>query len=80
MKQDDIPQVRHTGDKTPNPVSSEQAQKGLARDSDEPVLERPDPDTETVDKVITPTSIKEKAEEARQIEERLAENDSLRKR
>ena len=80
MKQDDIPQVRHTGDKTPNPVSSEQAQKGQVRDQDEPVLERPDPDTETIDKVITPTSIKEKAEEARQIEERLAENDRLLKR
>jgi hypothetical protein len=80
MKQDDIPQVRHTGDKTPDPVSSEQAQKGQVRDSDKPVLERPDPDTETVDKVITPTSIKEKEDEAREIEERLAENERLRKR
>lgn len=60
-----------TDDKTPQPVSSEQAQKG--QPSPDPVLERPNPETEAVDKVITPTSIKEKQDEAREIEERLAE-------
>lgn len=58
-------------DKTPQPLSSEQAQKGMP--SPDPVLESPDPDTEAVDKVITPTSIKEKEQETREIEERLAE-------
>ena len=62
-----------TGDKVPKPLSSEQAQQG-EREPD-PVLERPDPATEAVDKVITPTSIKEQEQQTRQIERRLAEAD-----
>ena len=58
-------------DKTPQPLSSEQAQQG--RPSTDPVLQQPDPETEAVDKVITPTSIKEKEREASEIEQRLAE-------
>lgn len=58
-------------DKTPQPLSSEQAQEGMP--SPDPVLQRPDPDTEAVDKVITPTSIKEKEREVREIEKRLGE-------
>lgn len=60
-------------DKTPRPISSEQAQKG--RPAPDPVLERPDPDTEAVDKVITPTSIKEQEEQTRAIEKRLRDVD-----
>lgn len=62
---------RKPADKTPQPLSSEDAQKG--EPSPDPVLEQPDPDTEAVDKVITPTSIKEKEQETREIERRLAE-------
>lgn len=80
MNRDKAPEISDSGDKTPRPVSSEEAQKGQTRHPDEPVLERPDPDTETVDKVITPTSIKEKEEQARLIKERLAENERLLKR
>ncbi len=58
-------------DKTPQPVSSEDAQKGAT--SPGPVLQQPDPRTEAVDKVITPTSIKEKEQETREIDRRLAE-------
>ncbi|MBA6115215.1 hypothetical protein JET76_00575 [Pseudomonas putida] len=58
-------------DKVPRPISSEQAQQGEA--SPDPVLERPDPDTEAVDKVITPTSIKEQEAQARKIERTLAD-------
>ncbi|MEE1864933.1 hypothetical protein [Pseudomonas auratipiscis] len=58
-------------DKVPRPLSSEEAQQGGQVRG--PVLEHPDPDTEAVDKVITPTSIKEKEEETREIERNLAE-------
>lgn len=58
------------GDKVPRPIASDQAQKG--KPSPDPVLERPDPDTETIDKVITPTSIKAQEEQTREIERRLA--------
>lgn len=58
-------------DKTPRPIPSDQAQQG--QPSPDPVLERPDPATETVDKVITPTAIKEQAEQADEIKRRLAE-------
>ncbi|MFJ4065897.1 hypothetical protein ACIPW4_11420 [Pseudomonas sp. NPDC089996] len=61
----------NTGDKVPRPLSSEEAQQG--RRVPDPVLERPDQDTEAVDKVITPTSIKEQEAQARKIRERLAE-------
>ncbi|MBF8658294.1 hypothetical protein [Pseudomonas putida] len=57
----------HTGDKVPRPISSEEAQKG--EPSPDPVLERPDPATETIDKAITPTSIKELEEQTRAIEQ-----------
>ncbi|KTC25158.1 hypothetical protein AO392_13035 [Pseudomonas putida] len=59
------------GDKVPRPLSSDQAQKGTP--SPDPVLEQPDPDTEAVDKVITPTSIKEQEEKTHEIQRRLAE-------
>ncbi|WP_439865046.1 hypothetical protein [Pseudomonas antarctica] len=48
-----------TDDKTPEPISSEAAQKGTEKASKGQTLERPDPKTETIDKVLTPTSIKE---------------------
>lgn len=58
-----------TGDKVPNPISSEQAQRGESAPNQ--VLERPEPNTEAVDKVITPTSIKEQEEQTREIKRRL---------
>ncbi len=48
-----------TADKTSNPISSEQAQKGAGTLDKDQALERPDPNTESVDKVLTPTSIKD---------------------
>lgn len=67
--------MKHTddkhADKVPRPISSEQAQQG--EQVPDPVLERPDPDTEAVDKVITPTAIKEQEEQAEAIKRRLAE-------
>lgn len=48
-----------TADKTPAPISSEAAQKGTEKPAKGQTLERPDPNTETVDKVVTPTSIKD---------------------
>ncbi|MBM3113746.1 MULTISPECIES: hypothetical protein [Pseudomonas] len=65
-------------DKVPRPLSSEEAQQGEQVRG--PVLERPDPDTETVDKVITPTSIKEQEEETHEIERRLAEIENKARR
>lgn len=62
-----------TGDKVPRPISSEEAQRG--EKAPDPVLENPDPDTEAVDKVITPTSLKEQEELTRQTKKRLAEVD-----
>lgn len=56
-------------DKVPRPLSSERIQQGDA--SPDPVLERPDPDTEAVDKVITPSSTKELEQQTREIHERL---------
>jgi len=60
-----------TGDKVPRPISSEEAQRG--EKAPDPVLERPDPDTEVVDKVITPTSIKEQEEQTHKTRQRLAD-------
>lgn len=60
-----------TGDKVPRSISSEEAQRG--EKAPDPVLERPDPDTEVVDKVITPTSIKEQEEQTRKTRQRLAD-------
>ncbi len=48
-----------TADKTPEPISSEDAQKGTDKAARGQTLERPNPDTKTVDKVLTPTSIKD---------------------
>ena len=56
-------------DKTPRPLSSEQAQKGEG--SPDPVLEQADPRTKVIDKVITPTSVKELEDDTRKINERL---------
>ncbi|MEB6587735.1 MULTISPECIES: hypothetical protein [Pseudomonas] len=67
MKHDD----GKTGDKVPRPLSSEEAQQGER--APDPVLESPDRDTEAVDKVITPTSIKEQEEQTRQIKQHLDE-------
>ena len=66
-----------TGDKVPRAISSEEAQQGER--APDPVLERPDPDTEAVDKVITPTSIKEQEEMTRETRERLAEVDDKKR-
>ncbi|MFJ4156681.1 hypothetical protein ACIPZF_18015 [Pseudomonas sp. NPDC089752] len=67
-----------TGDKVPRPLSSEEAQQGDR--APDPVLERPDRDTDAVDKVITPTSIKELEEQARQINQQLAEAEKKARR
>ncbi|WP_085677356.1 MULTISPECIES: hypothetical protein [unclassified Pseudomonas] len=66
-----------TGDKVPRAISSEEAQQGER--APDPVLKRPDPDTEAVDKVITPTSIKEQEEMTRETRERLAEVDDKKR-
>ncbi|MBA6130878.1 MULTISPECIES: hypothetical protein [Pseudomonas] len=62
-----------TGDKVPRAVSSEEAQRGEQVPG--PVLEKPDPKTEAVDKVITPTSIKEQEAETEAIKRQLAQVD-----
>ena len=67
-----------SADKVPRPISSEQAQQG--EPSPDPVLERPDPDTEAVDKVITPTSIKEQQAQTEAIKRRLAEVEDKKRR
>lgn len=74
MKHDD----GKTGDNVPRPLSSEEAQQGER--VPDPVLERPDRGTEAVDKVITPTSIKEQEEQTRQINQHLAEADKKARR
>ncbi|MDR9875061.1 hypothetical protein RJC98_07705 [Pseudomonas allii] len=48
-----------TADKTPAPISSEEAQSGTEKPVKGQTLDRPNPKTETVDKVVTPTSIKD---------------------
>lgn len=58
-----------TADKTPDPISSEQAQKGTDKAAKDQPLERPNPSTETVDKVLTPTSIKDTERQADAINE-----------
>ncbi|HEK1690055.1 TPA: hypothetical protein SMR48_001267 [Pseudomonas putida] len=67
-----------SADKVPRPISSEHAQQG--EPSPEPVLERPDPDTEAVDKVITPTSIKEQQAQTEAIKRRLADVEDKKRR
>ncbi|MDQ0653918.1 hypothetical protein [Pseudomonas cedrina] len=59
-------------DKTPDPISSEQTQKGSERPLKGQTLERPNPDTKTVDKVITPTSIKDTERQTDAINEQAA--------
>ncbi|WP_028694054.1 hypothetical protein [Pseudomonas cremoricolorata] len=66
MKPTDAP----SGDKVPRPISSDEAQRGEG--SPDPVLEPVNPATEVVDKVITPTSVRELEEQTREINERLA--------
>ena len=59
-------------DKTPAPISSEDAQKGKADATKGQTLERPNPKTETIDKVVTPTSIKETERQTDAINEQAA--------
>ena len=61
-----------TADKTPDPLSSEQAQKGAGTAAKGETLERPNPKTETVDKVLTPTSIKDTERQTDAINEQAA--------
>lgn len=67
-----------TGDKVPRPLSSEEAQQGER--APVPVLERPNRETEGVDKIITPTSVKEQEEQTRQINQHLADADQKARR
>ena len=60
-----------TADKTPDPVSSEDAQKGKAEGMKGQTLERANPKTETIDKVVTPTSIKDIERQTDAINEKL---------
>lgn len=63
----------HTpADKTPEPISSEDAQKGNADGTKGPTLERPNPKTEIIDKVVTPTSIKDLERQTNAINEKLS--------
>ncbi|WP_330210979.1 hypothetical protein [Pseudomonas sp. AM4(2022)] len=50
---------RKTADKTPDPISSEDAQKGNVEATKGQTLEPANPKTKTIDKVVTPTSIKD---------------------
>ncbi|WP_073525216.1 hypothetical protein [Pseudomonas fluorescens] len=59
-----------TADKTPDPVSSEDVQKGDAQTKGQ-TLEPANPKTETVDKVVTPTSIKDIERQTDAINEKL---------
>ena len=61
-----------TADKTPDAISSEQAQKVRQAADLGSSLQRPNPKTETVDKVITPTSIKDTQRQTDQINEQAA--------
>lgn len=61
-----------TPDKTPEPISSEDAQKGIEKASKGQTLEQANPRTETVDKVLTPTSIKETQRQTDAINEQAA--------
>lgn len=65
----------NNADKTPNAISSEQAQKGRQIDEQDSSLQRPNPKTETVDKVITPTSIKDTQRQTDRINEKAAETE-----
>ena len=58
-------------DKTPEAISSEHAQEGRERASKGQTLEHPNLNTQTVDKVLTPTSIKDTHRQTDAINERL---------
>lgn len=64
-----------SADKTPTPVSSEEAQKGTDSPVKGQTLERPNPNTETVDKVLTPTSIKDTERQTDAINEQAAKTE-----
>ncbi|MGC6370742.1 hypothetical protein [Pseudomonas sp. K2I15] len=64
--------IQKTADKTPDAISSEQAQKGRRVDDEDSALQRPNPKTETVDKLITPTSIKDTQRQTDRINEQAA--------
>ena len=61
-----------TADKTPAPISSEETHKGSDIATKGQTLERPNPKTETVDKVLTPTSIKDTERQTDAINEQAA--------
>ncbi|WP_219268214.1 hypothetical protein [Pseudomonas sp. Xaverov 259] len=61
-----------TVDKTPEPISSEDAQKGRQPPAKGQTLEQTNPKTETVDKVLTPTSIKDTERQTYAINEQAA--------
>ena len=61
-----------SADKTPEPISSEDAQKGKTEGTKGQTLERPNPKTETLDKVVTPTSIKDLERQTDAINEKLS--------
>ena len=63
--------VHKTTDKTPDPISSEDAQKGNAEATKGQTLEPANPKTETIDKVVTPTSIKDIERQTDAINEKL---------
>ena len=58
-------------DKTPVPESSQQSQRGSKVGSEK--LETPNAATETIDKVITPNSIKQKEKEVDEIRAKTGE-------
>ncbi|MBD9424500.1 hypothetical protein IB232_04125 [Pseudomonas sp. PDM15] len=58
-------------DKTPVPESSQQSQRGSNGGSGK--LETPNPATEAIDKLITPTSTKQKEKEAAEIRSKTGE-------
>ncbi|WP_460136557.1 hypothetical protein [Pseudomonas sp. S1_E04] len=64
-----------TADKTPDPISSQNAQKGADNAARSQPLERPNPSTEAVDKVLTPTSIKDTERQTDAINEQAAKTE-----
>ena len=62
----------NTVDKTPSPISSEDAQKGTEKPAKGQTLEQPNPKTKAVDKVLTPTSIKDTERQTDAINEQAA--------
>ncbi len=62
-----------TADKTPDPISSEDAQKGTDDALKGQTLAQVNPKTETVDKVLTPTSIKDTERQTDAIREQAAD-------